>query len=535
MYNKGLFKDWVPKPVMLLLIVLYLFPLLVVSGIYTANFNEMMNDLGIYSEYLSWANYASFIGMGAALPLLLRFKMRFRSKELMITSLLMISLFSMVIATVSNPYVIIFSNFVIGYFKIIALIELILPLLFILSPDGNRTKFYSIFYPLSISTAQLSSYLFSTIAYNLEWQTVYVIMTIVLLVLVLLSVVFMHDLRFSRKLPLYYIHWPSILLYAVSFFLLSYVLVFSKQQGWYTSPSIQYATMGFVLFFALFLFKQKKLKRPFVPLSIFRSKNFIQGFTLLMGLGMFLASASIQNTFTVGILGYNSTTNNLLNYAMVPGIILGGFYAFYWYKKKYPTKFLIFSGILFYTLHFVLMYFLISPQIEISYLVLPQIMRGLGMTILFISIWYYALDGFNMDETLAAVALTIVVRSVVSVAFAGALYSWAYYKLQLQGFDNLAHHLDAITLSPRGGGLAVYGRAKLQAILTASKTLYGYSIIAGMILMIYTLALRFENTHYRRLILVRKLVKGESIKGYNASGRKNTIESISTGAGPITV
>lgn len=157
------------------------------------------------------------------------------------------------------------------------------------------------------------------------------------------------------------------------------------------------------------------------------------------------------------------------------------------------------------------------------------------MTILFISIWYYALDGFNMDETLAAVALTIVVRSVVSVAFAGALYSWAYYKLQLQGFDNLAHHLDAITLSPRGGGLAVYGRAKLQAILTASKTLYGYSIIAGMILMIYTLALRFENTHYRRLILVRKLVKGESIKGYNASGRKNTIESISTGAGPITV
>ena len=37
MYNQGLFKDWVPKPAMLLLIILYLFPLLVVGGIYTAN------------------------------------------------------------------------------------------------------------------------------------------------------------------------------------------------------------------------------------------------------------------------------------------------------------------------------------------------------------------------------------------------------------------------------------------------------------------------------------------------------------------
>lgn len=533
MYNKGLFKDWVPKPVMLLLIILYLFPILVVSGIYTANFSEMMSDLGIYSEYLSWANYASFIGMGAALPLLLRFKMRFRSKELMITSLLLIALFSMVIATTVNPYVIIFSNFVIGYFKIIALIELILPIMFIISPDGDRTKFYAVFYPLSISIAQLSSYLFTKIAYNLEWQSVYVIMVIILLILVLISVIFMHNLRFSRKLPLYHIDWLSILLYIISFLLLSYVLVFAKQQGWYTSPNIQWSSVGFIIFFTLFLIRQNGLKRPFVPLSVFKSKNFIQGLMLLMGLGMFLASAAVQNTFTVGILGYNSITNNLLNYTMIPGIILGGFYAFYWYKKNYPTKFLIISGILFYTLHFVSMYFLISPQIEISDLIFPQILRGLGMTILFISIWYYALDGFDMNETLAAVALTIVVRSVVSVAFAGAIYSWIYYKLQLQGFENIAHHLDAITLSPKGGGLAVYGRAKLQAILTATKVLYGYSIIAGVIFMIYALALRFEKTHYRRLILIRKLLKGESVKGYNLRRRKNTVESIAAGVGAV--
>lgn len=158
------------------------------------------------------------------------------------------------------------------------------------------------------------------------------------------------------------------------------------------------------------------------------------------------------------------------------------------------------------------------------------------MVILFISIWFYALDGFDMAETLAVASLSIVIRSLISVAFAGAIYSWLFYKLQLQGLENIAHHLDAVNLSQfRGGGLAVYGRSRIQAVLTASKALYGYSIIAGIIIMLFTLAIRFENTYYRRLILVRKLLKGESIKGYNARVRGNTVESISSGAGAVGV
>ena len=536
MYNQGLFKDWVPKPAMLLLIILYLFPLLVVGGIYTPNFSNMMSDLALYSEYLSFANYASFIGMGTALPYLLRFKMRFRSKELMITSLSMIALCSMAIITTDSPYVIIAANFVIGFFKIIAIIEFVLPLLFILSPDGDRTKFYTVFYPLSISTAQIGGYFFAKIAYNLQWESVYLVMAIIMLVLVLISVVFMHDLRFSRKLPLYQIDLLSMFLFVVSFFLLTYTLVFAKQQDWFASSYIQASTIGFIITMILFLWRQKGLKRPYVPLSVFKKKNFIQGFILLMCLGMFLASGVIQNTFTVGILGYDSPTNNLLNYAMVPGIIIGAIYARKWYAKKWPTKFLIISGMIFYTLHFVMMYFLISPEVDINYLIVPSILRGMGMVILFISIWFYALDGFDMAETLAVASLSIVIRSLISVAFAGAIYSWLFYKLQLQGLENIAHHLDAVNLSQfRGGGLAVYGRSRIQAVLTASKALYGYSIIAGIIIMLFTLAIRFENTYYRRLILVRKLLKGESIKGYNARVRGNTVESISSGAGAVGV
>jgi hypothetical protein len=52
-------------------------------------------------------------------------------------------------------------------------------------------------------------------------------------------------------------------------------------------------------------------------------------------------------------------------------------------------------------------------------------------------------------------------------------------------------------------------------------------------LITYTLALCFEKNHYRSLVLIRKLLKRESIKGSNLRRCKNTIESIATGVGAV--
>jgi len=64
-------------------------------------------------------------------------------------------------ATTDNPYVLIVCSFLIGFFKMFPMIEMILPVMFILSPTGDRGKFYAIFYPLAIGFGQLSSYYFA--------------------------------------------------------------------------------------------------------------------------------------------------------------------------------------------------------------------------------------------------------------------------------------------------------------------------------------------------------------------------------------
>jgi DHA2 family multidrug resistance protein len=82
MYNKGLFADWVPKPMMLLLIIVFLFPILGVSGVFTNNLTDISGAMAAFNEHVQMANNAVTIGMSLSLPILMRVKMRFRTKEM---------------------------------------------------------------------------------------------------------------------------------------------------------------------------------------------------------------------------------------------------------------------------------------------------------------------------------------------------------------------------------------------------------------------------------------------------------------------
>lgn len=103
MYNKGPFASWVPKPLMLLLIIFFMFPMMTISGVYTSVLTDLTGALATYTEYVSMANNAGTIGMGIAIVILMRVKMRFRSKEIITGSAIMLALLSIMCATTDNP------------------------------------------------------------------------------------------------------------------------------------------------------------------------------------------------------------------------------------------------------------------------------------------------------------------------------------------------------------------------------------------------------------------------------------------------
>lgn len=503
MYNQGLFYNWVPKLLQILLILTFQFAFLAISGVYTTNISYMVGQSGNQSDFYMWAYYANSIGMGVAMPLLVRVKSRFRTKEIVSGALVILAFCSFVIGTTTQPYVVVLCSLFMGFVKMFGSIEMLLVLMFLLSKDGNRGRFYSVFYPYALIASQLSSYWITDISYHLNWQISYMYAAAFCLVLALLSIVFQHNQRFVRKLPLYYVDWLSALLFSVSFMALAYVFSFGKSQDWFVSDRIKMSFGIFVVSAVWMCIRQVTLKRPYLSFKIFERSNVKHGMLMLFFTGLFLGVSTLQNTFAVAVLGYDPLTNAKLVLLMIPGMVFGGMLGVYWFNRQFPIKFYVFVGFASYILYCLYMYFGISTNFSFDMWVLPMFFRGFGMCVLFISVWFYTLDKLNPSDMLAAFGLIIVWRSFVAIGLFTALFSWLQYALQWQSVNNLAVYLDANTVSYS----AAMGNLKLtqiNAILTSTKTIFGYVIIAGIGILLYVYfhhfgRVRFTILRFRRL------------------------------------
>ncbi len=514
MYNKGLFADWVPKPVQLLLIIILIIPLLAVSGVYTGNLSYMVGSLGTQNSWLIFANYATIIGMGSSLPLVLRFKLRFRLKYTMVRSYLFLAILMMMIGTTDSNLIIVICSFLVGFFRIFALIELVFPLLFIISKDGNRQRFYSVFYPFAITTPQVIGYFVVKAGYVLSWEQTYYMMAIILLACVILSVVFVHNKRFCRKLPLYYVDWFGLMLFTIPMVAMAYFIAFARQLDYFNSDKIILSLVIFVLGIIVYYFHQKFTKRPFVNVESLTQYNVFHGIMLLFMLGFFLAGSSLQSSITVGILGYDAYWNNLFNLWMIPGIIMAGVFGLVWISRKKSIKVYVMVGFTAFLFYYIMLYFLIDPSLEYEMLLIPNIIRGFGMVTLFIGVWFYTLNNLTMQNTLSVVAFMLIIRTVFGPGLWSLAVNYVNDVWQLDAINNIAFNIDAAEVSQRAA-LGMYKTVRIQALIIGLRRTLGALILLGGVVLLYNAFLHFEGLTKRKIVFIRKTLKGQKISGYS--------------------
>lgn len=532
-YKLGLFHDWVPKPLQLLLIILLTIPILGISGVYSTNIGDMLGSQGMLTEDLMMASYASAIGMALVFPLALRTKQFFRSRHILIVSLSSLMLLSYVCATTEHAWVLIGANTVMGMIKAFAMMEVILPIMFIISPTGDRPKFYSVFYPLSIALAQIASYYATKLSLEYSWHAVYYYTIAILLFCLLLVLIFGHNYRGSKKVPFYQVDWLSFVLILTSMMLLNYVLSYGRILDWWNNQSIKYALFGSALLAIWFVQRQMILKRPFLSLEVFKRKSVWMSLVFIFLMGIFFASSGIQSAFTTGVLKYSALSNAEINLMMALGAVAGGFFCFIWFKRKWSLKGLVLCGFTAFILYHLILFFLFSPVIEINELAFPLFLKGLGLTILYISIGVYCADKLTLTELLAAVSILILFRSFIGPAFWSSVYSYELYASQLKHTAFLVQHMDAndplLTgrLNPlvqgamsQGKSLevaqslavsSVWGTVQLQATMAAAKDIFGWIVIGGGLVLLFVMSYRFVPVDFRRLVNIRRRFRGQEI------------------------
>lgn len=499
------FRHWVPNWLKVVVALLILIPILLINGAYTGSNIDISSYLGVISEDINMAYYASSIGMAVAHLVIPKVKPIATAKTIILVVLLFQVFLSLICAVTSYIEIIIICSFFIGYFKAFSMIETINILMPTLSPSGTRNEFYSKFYPIVLTCGQLSLVLTAELAYMFNWQYMYYFMILMLLVAIIAVVICMSYARRLIRIPFKDIDWLSFFLVSVCFMAIVYVATYGKTEDWFASGKIIIATVLIPLTGWLFIRRQFS-DAPFLDMSILKNRNSVTVY-LLSFLLMFFASFSILvSSYITNVLRLDSTHMNELYLYMIPGFVVGGVICYYWFVREIRMAWLIFLGFACFTLSIAILYFKITPYGLYQDLYLIMFLRGIGMLVLFAAFAIYGIYGLSPKQLIYNAFFLISARSALAPALGASVLTNWLYRLQQKNTSILSQSVDmqnqfasvqfttsmnnamaqgwSLEDAQRIATNSLYQAVQLQSVTVSIKTIAGWMLILGIILLV---------------------------------------------------
>ncbi|MFR9167007.1 MAG: MFS transporter [Dysgonomonas sp.] len=508
------FRSWVPRWLSIVIALVILMPILLLNGAYTGSNIDIAGFLGVISEDINMAYYASAAGMAIAQLFILKTRTLATTKTIIIVVIFVQIVLSLVCALTSYIEILIFCSFFIGFFKAFSMSEVINILMPAFSPSKTRNEFYAKFYPITIGVGQLSLVLTAEFAYRYQWQHMYYFMIVLLFLALLLVVICMQTSKRLIKISFSDIDWLSFFQVSVVIMAIIYVLTYGKTNDWFASNNIIFATVLILVVGWMFIRRQLILAKPFADLSVLKNRNsrVVYLFSLVF---MFFASFSIlTSSYVNNILKLDSVKANELYLYTLPGLVVGGFISYYWYLKAIRMAWLIFLGFACFTVAIGILYFRIEPMGLYSDMYLPMFFKGVGMLTLFVAFGVYAVEGLPPEKLIPNAFYIITARSVLGPALGSSiLTNWLY---RLQQKNNMVLSESITTQNPlavsqynqslktalsQGFGMqdaekiatnALYAKVQVQSMTVSIKAILGWMLILSIILLVVILLYFFK-------------------------------------------
>ena len=123
--NPPLFNGWVPTWLGVLVLILLLVPATIISGAYSSNITEMSSGMGILSEHIMFANFASACGLMISGPFVFNIVRTYRFRDLLLCGFAMLMLFSGICASTESISLIVLCNFLMGIVRVTVILAVI--------------------------------------------------------------------------------------------------------------------------------------------------------------------------------------------------------------------------------------------------------------------------------------------------------------------------------------------------------------------------------------------------------------------------
>jgi DHA2 family multidrug resistance protein len=491
------FYDWVPKKLDFWLLLFLNITLAFTGGIPSTIAPYVIGSQSSVAADVTMAGYAYFTGMVCVFPIVLRLMRYTNIKRVTICCFALLIFFNFVLSQTNAPLLMVMVSFVIGGVKMIATIEIVLSLIPILMPKGERYQLYSVYYPLSMVFGPLSGLVAAYLADTFKWQYSFHEQNLFLMIGLIVIIMFMHPKMDGKKVPFFQYDWLGTLLLSSSLLLMCYVLSYGLMLNWYTSIKIQAATVVAVVLLVLFLQRNTRVSRPIINFAALGSWKVGAGFIVLIFFCLFFNTSSLTTPFLSIILRGNALESARINTFGIPGYIAGCLLCFVYYRKYMNFSIMAAAACLCFIISNIEMYALTSSFAGPSDLFWPMFFRAMAVIITYISVGLYITSNIPAHHFNDVTMVLIAVRTLfVPVGVATLLSNW-FYQGQIKHIAFLANKMDRLNPDIIVRNASIFSSVKTQASLLAIRDIYGTLIIIGIVLLIVILVFPFHGSQKR--------------------------------------
>lgn len=530
------FYNWVPKPLGILILLFLFLPILTVGGTYSVNSGEMMSGLGIMSEHIQYASFATSVGMAAFAPFFYQLVCIRRQKMMCLVGFSIMYLLSMVCAETDSIFLLALCSVIMGFFRMVLMMVNLFTLIKYafgmeatrnITPgfeptdekgwdnlDVEKSNSQPIIYLFFMVLGQMGTWLTAWLAYEYEWQHVYYYMMGMLLVAILLVFITMPYHKYvGHRFPITFPKFANVVMFCTFWMSLVYVLIYGKVLDWYASENIWWATGIALVSGVAFFLMDRYRKSPYFLWDIFKLRTIRMGVLLYLLLMILNSSSLLVNVFTgIGMKIDNWQNASLGNWCIL-GYVLGVIVILFLRNKGVHFRYLFALAFFFIGMSALFMYFEVQNDGMYERMKYPIIIRTIGMLILYALSAVYANQRMPYKYLSTWICIMLTVRMVLGPSIGTALYTNVLQNRQQHYTTMYAAQTDAVTpetemqfkrtvMGSKMQGrseeegqimatMSAKGKVQVQATLSALKEIAGWTFYGCFISMIFVLVIRY--------------------------------------------
>lgn len=311
-----------------------------------------------------------------------------------------------------------------------------------------------------------------------SWPWIFYVNIPLGIIALLLTLTYVHDSLHQRKIG--DVDWLGIILLTIGIGSLQTVLERGESEDWFETAYISWLAVLSVTGIVAFMWRELTTEHPIVDLRILKNRSLSIGMftTFILGFGLF-SSVFIFPVFCQNLLGFSAQQTGEL-------LIPGGLSTIFMMplvgrmlQKKFPPQIMATIGFLF--------FFLFTEMLSKSNLLsgesdfyLPLILRGIGLSLLFVPLTTLALSSLEPKDIAQGTGLNNMMRQLGG-SFGIAIITTLIHDRQGLHRVNLLAHINQYNPAFSERWNFLYNGFISKGYAVADATRLSYKAIEGMV------------------------------------------------------